>query len=444
MQPGQPSAEAIWSVSALNFEVKNMLNQGIGTIWVEGEISNFASPASGHWYFTLKDEKAQCRAAMFRGRNSRLAFRPENGQKVLVRAQVTLYEARGDFQLVVDHLEDAGIGELMRRYEQLKAKLEQEGLFDSSRKKPIPEHPRKIGLVTSTTTAAIRDVLSVIGRRAPHIPVMVYPTPVQGEAAAAEIREALRRAATHAECDVILLVRGGGSLEDLWCFNDEGLARDIAEFPIPLVSGVGHEIDFTIADFVADLRAPTPSVAAESVTPDIQEMMQDIDYRSSRLLSMMQARLDQTAERLGYLFKILEQQHPSRQFSQLKLRLQYATESLLERLRFQLGEERYRLRLCQAGLQQANPRASIRRHQDRIANLVREQNSTMRQQLLKAKHRVDLSLRSLDALNPAKTLARGYATVSKDDKLVTSVKQLSTGDEVELALADGKTNARIE
>ena len=444
MQPTQPTQEAIWSVSALNFEVKTMLNQGIGTIWVEGEISNFASPASGHWYFTLKDDRAQCRAAMFRGRNSRLGFRPENGQKVLVRAQVTLYEARGEFQLVVDHLEDAGIGELMRRYEQLKARLGQEGLFDTARKKPVPAHPRKIGIVTSTTTAAIRDVLSVIARRAPHIPVVVYPAPVQGEAAAAEIRRALDRAARHDACDVVLLVRGGGSLEDLWCFNDEALARDIAAFPLPLVTGIGHEIDFTIADFAADLRAPTPSVAAETITPDIQELMQELDYRVSRLRGQMERRLQQARERLGYLLRSLEQQHPTRQFAQLRLRLQHACDSLLGRMRVRLGEQRYRLQMAHTGLSRASPLDGIRRQQERVANLSRSQQTAIRQQLLKAKHQVDLHLRSLDALNPAKTLARGFATVSKPEGLVTSVAQLQSGDDVEITLADGKADATIK
>src|SRR5210317_1673916 len=324
MQSTQPGDAAIWTVSALNFEVKTLLSRGLGTLWIEGEISNFARPASGHWYFTLKDDKAQCRAAMFRGRNSRVGFQPVNGQKVLVRAQVTLYEARGEFQLVVDHLEDAGVGELMRRYEQLKAKLNQEGLFDPALKKPLPAHPHRIALVTSATGAAIRDVLSVIARRAPHIPVVVFPTPVQGEDAAQQIRQALRRVLDYGQCDVVLLVRGGGSLEDLWSFNDEALARDIAAYPLPLVTGVGHEVDFTIADFVADLRAPTPSAAAETITPDINELMQGIDDRVARLLGQIGRRLDKARERLGYLQRALRQQHPTRQFETMKLRLRQA------------------------------------------------------------------------------------------------------------------------
>jgi exodeoxyribonuclease VII large subunit len=443
MPPVQPSGEAIWSVSALNFEVKTMLSKGIGTLWIEGEISNFACPASGHWYFTLKDDKAQCRAAMFRGSNSRVGFQPQNGQKVLVRAQVTLYEARGEFQLVVDHLEDSGVGELMRRYEQLKAQLAQEGLFDTALKRPIPEHPRKIALVTSATGAAIRDVLSVIARRAPHIPVVVFPTPVQGETAASQIRQALQRVVTYGDCDVVLLVRGGGSLEDLWSFNDEALARDIVKFPIPVVTGVGHEIDFTIADLVSDLRAPTPSVAAESVTPDINELMQGIDDRVARLRGQVESHLSQSRDRLKYLVKALDQQHPTRQFEQLKLRLGHALQSLLQRQRARLLEARHRLDRCQSGLLQANPSLAISSYQDRLSRLLENHQLAIRQQLLLARHRLSLQSRSLDTLSPLKTLARGFATISKDDQLVTSVNQIVSGDEIEITLTDGTRPALV-
>jgi len=444
MQPAQPANEAIWTVSALNFEVKTMLSQGIGSLWIEGEISNFACPASGHWYFTLKDEKAQCRAAMFKGRNSRVSFQPQNGQKVLLRAQVTLYEARGEFQLVVDHLEDAGVGELMRRYEQLKAQLDKEGLFDRAQKKPLPDHPKQIALVTSASGAAIRDVLSVIARRAPHIPVIVFPTPVQGETAASQIRQALRRVADFGACDVVLLVRGGGSLEDLWCFNDEALARDIYAFPVPVVTGVGHEIDFTIADFVADLRAPTPSVAAESITPDINELMQGIDDRVARLLGQLGLRLEQSRERLGYLLKALDQQHPTRQFEQLKLRLYHAYRSLLQRQRGRLGEDRHRLRLYQSTLAQSSPQLTITQHQQKLARLLEHHQASMRQKLLLARHQLSLHSRSLDTLSPLKTLARGFATISKNDKLVTSMSQLSSGDEIDITLTDGKKRATVD
>jgi len=443
MQSAQPGDAAIWTVSALNFEVKTLLSRGLGTLWIEGEISNFARPASGHWYFTLKDDKAQCRAAMFRGRNSRVGFQPENGQKVLLRAQVTLYEARGEYQLVVDHLEDAGVGELMRRYEQLKAQLAQEGLFDSALKKPLPAHPKKIALVTSATGAAIRDVLSVIARRAPHIPVMVFPTAVQGENAAGQIRGALQRVLEYGECDVVLLVRGGGSLEDLWSFNDEALARAIADFPIPLVSGVGHEVDFTIADFVSDLRAPTPSVAAESITPDSNELMQGIDERVARLLGQIESRLGKARERLGYLHKALDQQHPTRQFAQLKLRLDHAYVSLLRRQQASLVEQQHRLRLCQSTLAQNHPGVKIALLRDRLARLLENHRAAMRQKFLLARHQLSLQSRSLDTLSPLKTLARGFATVSKDDRLVTSVGQLLSGDDIRIRLADGEADAKI-
>ena len=444
MQPLPPTTDAVWTVSALNFEVKTMLSKGIGTLWLEGEISNFACPASGHWYFTLKDDRAQCRAAMFRGRNGRVGFQPRNGQQVLVRAQVTLYEARGEFQLVVEHLEDAGVGELMRRYEQLKAQLEKEGLFNPALNKPIPAQPRKIALVTSASGAAIRDVLSVIARRAPHIPVVVCPTPVQGENAAQQIRQALRQVREYAQCDLVLLVRGGGSLEDLWCFNDEALARDIAEFPIPVVTGIGHEIDFTIADFVADLRAPTPSVAAETVTPDRNELMQGIDERVSRLLGQLGLRLSQSRERLGFLQKSLDQQHPTRQFQQFKLRLYHAHESLLERLRTRLGEEKYRLNLCLATLSQASPSIAISSRRDRLTRLLEIQQSAIRNKLLLAQHRLALQARSLDTLSPLKTLSRGFATISKNKKLVSSVQQLAAGDEIKITLVDGSHEATVK
>jgi len=444
MQSSLPGDAAIWTVSALNFEVKTLLSRGLGTLWIEGEISNFARPASGHWYFTLKDDKAQCRAAMFRGRNSRVAFQPVNGQKVLVRAQVTLYEARGEFQLVVDHLEDAGVGELMRRYEQLKAKLNQEGLFDPARKKPLPAHPRRIALVNSATGAAIRDVLSVIARRAPHIPVVVFPTPVQGEDAAQQIRQALRRVLDYGQCDVVLLVRGGGSLEDLWSFNDEALARDIAAYPLPLVTGVGHEVDFTIADFVADLRAPTPSVAAETITPDINELMQGIDERVARLLGQVGRRLERARERLGYLQRALRQQHPTRQFETMKARLRQAYAALLREQRAALIERRQRLRLCTATLARQHPEVGIARLREQLSRLLDRQQAAMRQRLLLGNHRLSLQIRSLDALNPSKILARGYATVSKGASLVTSVTQLASGDDIRIRLVDGESDATVK
>src|SRR5690606_2193067 len=260
-----------YTVSALNREARLILERRFVGLWVEGEISDLSRPSSGHLYWTLKDATGQIRCAMFRQQNRPLAFPLANGDQVLVRARVTLYEARGEFQLIVEEVEAAGEGLLRRRFEALKRKLAAEGLFDTARKRPLPRVPRRIGVVTSATGAAIRDVLIALRRRFPAIPVLIYPTPVQGEGAAQEIRRTLELAGRRAECDVLILTRGGGSLEDLWSFNEEIVARAIAASPIPVIVGVGHETDFTIADFVADLRAPTPSQAAELAVPDCRE-----------------------------------------------------------------------------------------------------------------------------------------------------------------------------
>ena len=420
-----------------------MLNEGIGRLWIEGEVSNFVCPSSGHWYFTLKDERAQCRAAMFRGSNNKVGFVPENGQHVLIRAQVTLYEARGEYQLVVEHLEDAGVGELMRRYEMLKSKLDQEGLFDSQLKKPIPAQPSMIGVLTSPTGAAIRDVLSVLRRRAPHIPVMLFPALVQGERAADQIIQAMRNVKSHRGCDVLLLVRGGGSLEDMWCFNDETLARVIADFPIPVVTGIGHEIDFTIADFVADLRAPTPSVAAEYVSPDRHEMMQTVDGYMRRLTIRASQSVSRGNEQLGQLSKRLELQHPQRQFQSLRIRLSHAYDALLVHNRNRISNELHRLRLARSIIVQSSPLIRIRQQREAL-NLLHKRNiNAMNQHFLVANHRLALQAKSLDALSPLKTLSRGFAKISKDQKLVSSVSQLTSGDQIDITLSDGSKQATV-
>jgi exodeoxyribonuclease VII large subunit len=436
--------DTIWTISALNFEVKTLLSEGIGSLWIEGEISNFVCPASGHWYFTLKDERAQCRAAMFRGRNNRVGFLPKNGQHVLIRAQVTLYEARGEYQLVVEHLEDAGVGELMRRYEALKAKLGAEGLFANELKRPPPSHPKNIALVTSPTGAAIRDVLSVLGRRAPHIPVLVFPTMVQGEQAAEQILQALHNVRQHGGCDVLLLVRGGGSLEDMWCFNDETLAREIANFPIPVVTGIGHEIDFTIADFVADFRAPTPSVAAETVSPDRYELMQTVDSQLNRITGQVHQQLERANQQLGQITRRLQLQHPRRALQQLKVRLNYAYEALLTQKRNRINNDKHRLQLCQSIITQSSPLLRIRRQREAVVVLNSNNVNAIKRRILDARHALALQVKSLDALSPLKTLARGFAKVSKNQKLVSSVNQLASGDEIEITLSDGSKQATVQ
>ncbi len=442
--PAKHVQETVWSVSALNFEIRTLLEQGVGRIWLEGEISNFAAPASGHWYFTLKDDRAQLRAAMFRNRNGRVGFRPQNGQLVLIRAQVTLYEARGDFQLIVEHLEEAGAGQLMREFEALKKRLAAEGLFEPARKKPIPAAARRIGIITSTSGAALRDALSVIRRRSPLARVIIYPAAVQGEQAAAELARAIGTANARRECDVLLLIRGGGSLEDLWCFNDEALARAIADSAIPVVSGVGHEIDFTIADFAADQRAPTPSVAAETVTEDQHALMSHIDRLQAHLQQLQAGRLERLQQRLAELTRRLRAQHPQRQLEAMRQQLRFATTTLQQTMNGYLRQRGTGMQFLRHRLLQQHPRHSLDRARRELNGLSQRLLLAIRQQQGQRRQQLQLQARALDSLSPLKTLGRGFAAVEKKGQLVHSASDLSAGDRVELRFSDGRRGARID
>ncbi len=436
--------EAIWSVSALNFEIKTMLEQGIGSIWIEGEISNFSSPASGHWYFTLKDERSQLRAAMFRNRNQRIAFTPQNGQQILIRAQVTLYEARGDFQVIVEHMEEAGVGRLMREFEALKKQLSNEGLFDQKHKKPVPDQAHHIGIITSASGAAIRDAISVIRRRSPSSQVTLFPTQVQGEAATGSIVNAIKLANQHAECDVLLLIRGGGSLEDLWCFNEAALAHAIFDSEIPIVSGIGHEINTTIADYVADLRAPTPSVAAESVTMDQYEIMMRVDQLSTRLQQQIIKRLSSHKIDLSTIQQRLLRLHPQRQMQSLKQRLVFASNSLKHVQNHYLERKNHQLQRLIEQVRLHHPLQKIAMLKLNVDQSKRSLLTQMKSQLTQDRHKLALNSSKLDNLSPLKTLARGYATVTMQDKLIHSAKQLKADDEVKLGFRDGEHIATIK
>ncbi|MGO1694065.1 MAG: exodeoxyribonuclease VII large subunit, partial [Marinobacter sp.] len=299
--PFQDTRPRALTVSELNHQARHLLESSFMQVWVEGELSGFSRPSSGHWYFSLKDSKCQIRCAMFRGMNQRIRSIPKEGDKVRIRGKVTLYENRGDFQIIAEHIEPAGLGALQQAFEELKRKLQAEGLFEVGRKKPIPALPGHIGVVTSPTGAAIHDILTVLARRCPGIPVTLYPTTVQGQPATAEIVRAIELAQAHGAADVLIIGRGGGSLEDLWCFNEEAVARAIAACPIPTVSAVGHETDVTIADFVADLRAPTPSAAAEKVSPDQREMLRQINDREFRLTNAAKRAFQRLNTKLEHL-----------------------------------------------------------------------------------------------------------------------------------------------
>ncbi len=436
----------IYSVSRLNREARMLLERGLAALWVEAEISNLARPGSGHWYFSLKDAGAQIRCAMFRQRNMLAQCNPADGLRVLVRGRVSLYEPRGDFQLIVDHIEEAGEGELRRQFELLKAKLQREGLFDETRKRPLPALPRRIGVITSPTGAAVRDILHILARRFPAVPVLIYPVQVQGTAAPGQIVAAIDKAGARAECDVLILARGGGSLEDLWAFNDEGVARALADCSIPVVTGIGHEVDFTIADFVADRRAPTPSGAAEIVVPDGAEIAQRFAAGERRLAGALRRLLEQRRNAQRWLLGRLGQCHPGVRLAHQAQRLDDLDQRLQRAVRQRLEDCAGRLRYQQAHLQRLSPVARVREASQGMTALSRRLHSAMRTQLAAAAARADVAGRALHTVSPLATLDRGYAIVTRvaDGKLVRDSGALAAGDQIEARLHSGRVRAKVE
>lgn len=435
----------VFTVSQLNRAAADTLEQNFSWIWVEGEISNLAQPASGHLYFSLKDANAQVRCAMFKGRNRGLAFKPENGQQVLVRGKVSLYQARGDFQLIIDQMEAAGDGILRRKFEALKNKLASEGLFDEDHKQEIPEHPACIGIITSKTGAAIHDVLSVIERRFPSIPVKLYPVPVQGEQAAPAICRAFKISAEHDACDVLLLVRGGGSLEDLWSFNEESVARALFHCPIPVVSGIGHEVDFTIADFVADRRAATPTAAAETVTPDQQVWLQSLAGYQQRLQQLMNEKIQRRNELLSWLRKRLSQQHPAAVYQRLSQKLDDLDQRLRYAWRFHIQRYRNTYQKLNSRLLATSPERALNRYQHALQILSQRLNHRMMSLIDQQKTRLGNCARTLQAISPLQTLERGYSiTTDADGKTIIDAKKLSSGDKIQTRLHKGRIISCIE
>ncbi|EFF0611828.1 exodeoxyribonuclease VII large subunit [Escherichia coli] len=443
MLPSQ--SPAIFTVSRLNQTVRLLLEHEIGQVWISGEISNFTQPASGHWYFTLKDDNAQVRCAMFRNSNRRVTFRPQHGQQVLVRANITLYEPRGDYQIIVESMQPAGEGLLQQKYEQLKAKLQAEGLFDQQLKKPLPSPAHCVGVITSKTGAALHDILHVLKRRDPSLPVIIYPTAVQGDDAPGQIVRAIELANKRNECDVLIVGRGGGSLEDLWSFNDERVARAIFASRIPVVSAVGHETDVTIADFIADLRAPTPSAAAEMVSRNQQELLRQIQSVQQRLGMAMDYFLANHTRRLTLLHHRLQQQHP-----QLRLaRQQTALERLQQRMNLAIDSQikrtnKRQVRLLQR-LNQQNPQPRIHRVQSRIQHLEHRLAEHVHSRLSAMRERFGNAVTHLEAVSPLSTLARGYSvTTVTDGKVLKKVKQVKTGDVMTTRLEDGWVKSEVK
>jgi exodeoxyribonuclease VII large subunit len=440
-----PAGAEIYSVTRLNREVRVLLESGIAAVWIEAEVSNFARPASGHWYFSLKDQGAQLRCAMWKARNLLAGFTPRDGQMVLARGRVSLYEPRGDYQLLVEYIEEAGLGALKRAFEELKARLAAEGLFATERKRALPTAPRRIGLITSPTGAAVRDMLHVLARRFPAAQVLIYPVPVQGPAAAPAIVAALEMAARRAECDVLILARGGGSLEDLWAFNDEQLARSIARSPIPVVTGIGHEVDFTIADFAADVRAPTPTAAAQLVVPDRRHWLERLGQLAQRFVAAMRRQLEDERLQLGAVQARLRLAHPGARLNQNGQRLDELEQRLLRAATRVLARGDERLQHLIARVQRASPGSAVRELELRRSALATRLTAAIKARLVAAESRLGLASYGLQAISPLATLARGFAVVSRlsDGSIVRSAANVAPGDEIEARLAVGKLRARV-
>ncbi len=434
----------IYSVSQLNHAAKMLLEGQLGLVWLTGEISNFSQPVSGHWYLTLKDENSQVRAAMFRMKNMRVGFRPQNGMQVLVRAAVSLYEPRGDYQLIIESMHPAGEGLLQQQFEQLKMKLAAEGLFAQNLKKNLPHFCKTVGVITSPTGAALQDILHILKRRDPNLNVVIYPTSVQGKEAAGEIVEMLNLANIRRETDVLIVGRGGGSLEDLWCFNEESVARAIFHSALPVISAVGHETDVTIADFVADVRAPTPSAAAELVSRNQDELLQQLNYKRQRLDMALDRIISLQHQRLQRLILRLQNRHPqnrlhmqSQHTAQLARRLTTAMARLMEKNHEKLTALSVRL--------QQNPLPyQLQKQRQYIEQLHARLNFAVKNNLSERQHNLANLCGKLDGISPLKVLARGYSIAQNRQGIaVTSVTQVRPDEPLQTQVADGFIESRI-
>jgi exodeoxyribonuclease VII large subunit len=435
----------IYTVSRLNREVRQLLERGMAALWIEGEVSNFTQHTSGNWYFTLKDRNAQVSCVMWKANRQGSSFTPRVGQQIVARVRVTLYETRGQYQLSVERLEEAGLGALQRAFDVLKERLAAEGLFAAERKRPLPRIPRRIGVVTSPSGAALRDVIHVLARRFPPVAILIYPTPVQGAAAAPRIVEALALASARRECDVVILARGGGSLEDLWAFNDERVARAIVASAIPVVSGVGHEIDFTIADFAADVRAPTPSAAAELVVPDCAECLARVSRTSDRLRVAMARELRAAGVRCAAAGLRLKLADPSARLLQRQQRLDDLSQRLIGAVRAGLHHDERHLSDAIAALVRMSPEGRVREYCARHAVLTGRLQHALRERLASAAHRLGLAQRTLHTVSPLATLARGFAVITRaaDGALLTQAAHVKTGEEIDALMSDGRFRARV-
>ncbi|ATC85599.1 exodeoxyribonuclease VII large subunit [Pseudoalteromonas arctica] len=437
-------SQAVYTVSRLNREIRTILEQGFASLVLTGEISNFITPASGHWYFSLKDDKAQIKAAMWRGNNRNQSYRPVNGVQVTVKARVSLYEPRGDYQLIVEHMEPAGEGQLKQKFDALKMRLAAEGLFSSAHKQPLPQNINRIGVITSATGAAIKDILTVLKRRAPQLEVIIYPAMVQGKEAHVHLINQIELANARDEVDVLILGRGGGSLEDLWCFNHEQLARAIFKSELPIVSAVGHEIDTTISDYVADVRAATPSAAAELVSPNTQELHNKVTQLVNRLSNAFKHGIADKRALATQLQHRLNLCHPRNQLNQKSQRLDELSIALQQAMRHRLYQQERTLNNLTPRLMRQSPDKKLATASHQLSQLQARLNQAIQHQLQQANNSLALQASRLDSVSPLNVLARGYSiTKTQQGKVVKSVGQIKTGDVLITELVDGSIESQV-
>lgn len=449
MQNKEMDKEVVkYTVSELNRLSRQTLESKFPLIWVEGEISNFSMPASGHWYFKMKDETATISCAMFRKQNSRSSFKPQNGIKALARCKITIYEVSGNYQLIIEQIESAGIGALQRKFEELKKQLFNEGIFDDEHKLPIPKYPKKIGIITSPTGAAIQDILSILKRRYPIASVLVYPSIVQGNtldgtSAAKELTERIIFANKENNCDVLILTRGGGSIEDLWAFNDETLARSIHNSKIPIISAVGHEIDYTICDFVSDCRAPTPSAAAEIVSPDINSIVQRLNEKELQLNHVILGFLQARYQKIDNLF--IRIRNPNDYLFHVKTQIEGLRNRIYKNITSKIKIDKETLTHIDKNLQRNHPSEYLYNLFDRLCILEKRLNNEVIELLITKRKKWESSLRLLEAVSPLNTIKRGYAIVlNKDKKIIKRTSDIKINDRIFTMLGDGGVFSNIE
>ena len=438
------NTQEIISVSEINRRAKSILEENFPFVWIQGEVSNFFSAASGHWYFSLKDESSEIRCAMFANKSHRITFEPKDGDHLVLNGTLSIFEGRGQYQIIVEHIELAGEGALLKAFEELKKKLLTEGLFDDSLKKKLPSYPRNIAVVTSPDGAVIQDIINVLSRRSPFFNLTVVPTLVQGEKAAPLICEALNKASNLENIDLIILARGGGSIEDLWAFNNEEVARAIVNCPIPLVSAVGHETDFTISDFVADIRAPTPSIAAEIISQPYSELKETLEGYQSYLLKSFESQFDSQRTRITNLIKRIR--HPGDKLREIGQKVDYLETALIQEMHQKVSFKKNQLNLTQLSLQQNSPQNKVKEAKVYLQNASKDLLKAFKLKIERKRKLLGELVATIEAVSPLSVLARGYSIISTEPegKILSSSNQVKIGQTISAVLNKGSIKAEVK